>query len=150
MSCDWMFHTFYHQLRSAGVIGLFYQSNQLVEHPHAAKLTPAHGAQIVHPPTYCFYAHMHEIMKLNRSKSACRIHWVSRLLGCLDAWCGGAAKGSGITALYGVMECATQTPLVGALSAGLLGASTAGRVVRSHTRSQEVTEWHRSTHHRPL
>ena len=25
--------------------------------------------------TYCFYAHMHEIMKLNRSKSACRIHW---------------------------------------------------------------------------
>ena len=24
---------------------------------------------------YCFYAHMHEIMKLNRSKSACRIHW---------------------------------------------------------------------------
>ena len=26
--------------------------------------------------TYCFYAHMHEIIKLNRSKSACRIHWV--------------------------------------------------------------------------
>jgi len=25
--------------------------------------------------TYCFYAHMHEIMKLNRSKSVCRIHW---------------------------------------------------------------------------
>ena len=25
--------------------------------------------------TYCVYAHMHEIMKLNRSKSACRIHW---------------------------------------------------------------------------
>ena len=25
--------------------------------------------------TYCFYAHMHEIMKLNRSKSACTIHW---------------------------------------------------------------------------
>ena len=25
--------------------------------------------------TYCFYAHMHEIMNLNRSKSACTIHW---------------------------------------------------------------------------
>ena len=51
-------------------------------HTYVARARSVHGPSgsysAVDPDlksTYCFYAHMHEIMKLNRSKSVCRIHW---------------------------------------------------------------------------
>ena len=48
---------------------------------YSARLRAASRRKVFFHPdlksTYCFYAHtrMHEIMKLNRSKSAYRIHW---------------------------------------------------------------------------